>query len=169
MKPTNTANTYVGKPKRVWQPGPVWVERPIKRIGDFYGDLTEGDRKLVKIFTRAAGRIPAHVVQKGLCFFERRAIENVERLASEAKYKSYLDPAEGDEPQGYSGDNKAPSGSGARLNFDGSEPGISGGSPEVRAVQLESGRRAIEHLPFSSETPPSEVVERGGSGPDNKD
>lgn len=162
------SNTYVGKPKRVWIPGPVWVNNPIHRIGDFYADLSEEDKRLARSIRSVAGRLPAVKLQSIYYLLKTRAAEHArltaerERIRNEQTIK-----LEGDESKGSSGLDKASDGSGAGHDRMRGNLSVPRGSPQVRAVQLESGRRAIEHLPFSAETPPSEVVERGGQGSDN--
>lgn len=70
--------TFVGKPKREWQAGPVVVMRPVRRVGKFYGDLNKLGKNQAKAFARLA------------CSMSRPAIvKELARLASMAKYNNF--------------------------------------------------------------------------------
>lgn len=65
--------TFIGKPKREWTPGPIFVEAPIKSIGRFYMDLSPESRRRAVRLAKSADRLPSHVLQQVYRELEREA------------------------------------------------------------------------------------------------
>lgn len=160
-------DTYTGKPKRVWQPNPLWIKNPIRRIGDFYGDLNESDKRAVRQLAVKASRLSAIQCQAAYHRFKARAADNIRKRDEQAKYGTVLE-LEGNKSEGLNWIGETPAGSGSGHDRSGGGASVPGGSSEVRPIQLENQRRPVEHLPFSSEAASGEMVERGGPGSDNK-
>lgn len=142
----------------------VWVLRPIKRIGDFFSDLSEVDKIVVRRIARRAGTYTGIQCQRIYWFFKDRAAEHArQQLERQRIRERTVVELEAYKSEGYGWLGEAAYGAGPGHNRSGSSHGVLGGRFEVRALQLEDQWGQSINLPRRFKETSRSVVEWGGS------